>query len=77
MTPEQISAFQSGAGYEHGQLALLISLIAGTVLFLFAAWTLLSAYRAWADRSLPLKKLGFVLLRIALLIAVVLTVIAI
>ncbi|OLU25505.1 integrating conjugative element protein [Pseudomonas sp. PA15(2017)] len=77
MTPEQEAAFTLGAGYSPAQVGLLISLITGAVLFLFLGWVLFSAYQGWSDRSLAFKKLGFTILRIALLAFVVLVVIAI
>ncbi|WP_313025527.1 TIGR03758 family integrating conjugative element protein [Pseudomonas lopnurensis] len=76
MTPEQTAAFEVGAGYQADQAALLISLVGAAVLFLFLAWVIFSAYRAWADRSLSLQQLGIAVLRSALLMSVLLLIFA-
>jgi integrating conjugative element protein (TIGR03758 family) len=76
MNQEQKAAFELGAGYSADDLSLAISGFVAVIVFLFVAWVLLSAYRGWADRSLALKKVGGIVLRIGLLLFIVLLIIS-
>lgn len=72
MTPEQLSAFKIASGYEADKVSLFISLIGATLLFLFCAWVIYSAYQGWTDKSLKMGQLGLVIFRCTVLIFVLL-----
>ncbi|MFQ6245919.1 TIGR03758 family integrating conjugative element protein [Yersinia enterocolitica] len=70
MTSAQQSAWNAGAGggMEPFALNFLILGLLGGVLFLFAAWVLVTAFRGVSNKSVPMDKLPEAAIRLILLL---------
>ncbi|MFV8757900.1 TIGR03758 family integrating conjugative element protein [Yersinia enterocolitica] len=70
MTSAQQSAWNAGTGggMEPSALNFLILGFLGGVLFLFAAWVLVTAFRGVSNKSVPMDKLPEAAIRLILLL---------
>ncbi|MBU9819892.1 TIGR03758 family integrating conjugative element protein [Rahnella sp. BCC 1045] len=70
MTAAQLSGWNagSGGGMPPSELNLLVLGLLISVLFLFTAWVLVTAYRGVSDKSVPMKKLLEAVVRLVLML---------
>lgn len=70
-------AFAAAAGFTPEQLARLISLGGGAIATLFAGYVIYTAYRGWAEKSINGRKLFEAVVRMALLLAITISILTI
>ena len=72
MSPEQLAAFQQGAGgVAAGDLLLVIAMTVMTALTLWTAWVALGQMRAWQEGQATLFDMLWAILRASILLLLV------
>ncbi|MDR2111517.1 MAG: TIGR03758 family integrating conjugative element protein [Candidatus Accumulibacter sp.] len=63
MTADQTTAFQANAGFAPGELSTLALGVVFTVLLLWGAWAIHTAYTGWAEGHLSPRQFAGVAVR--------------